>query len=79
LIGTKKALSDSFYYWPLVKVLVIKHTQKDGLMTIQHIKSSDTWLVSKGQKILYRGPVSPLGSSRILAVALKRDGLKIIS
>ncbi|MCH1557243.1 MAG: hypothetical protein L7T26_13575 [Pseudomonadales bacterium] len=47
-------------------------------MTIQHIKASDTWLVSKGRKVLYRGPVSPLGSSRILAVALKRDGLKII-
>ncbi|MBL6688492.1 MAG: hypothetical protein ISP92_09690 [Pseudomonadales bacterium] len=48
-------------------------------MIIKHIKSSDTWLVRKGRKVLYRGPISPLSSSRILAVALKRDGLKLVA
>ncbi len=47
-------------------------------MRIKHIKSSDTWLVSKGQKILYRGRTNPLSSSRILAVALRRDGLRLL-
>ena len=47
-------------------------------MRIKHIKSSDTWLISKGQKILYRGRTNPLSSSRILAVALRRDGLNLM-
>ena len=47
-------------------------------MRIKHIKSSDTWLISKGRKILYRGRTNPLSSSRILDVALRRDGLNLM-
>jgi hypothetical protein len=45
-------------------------------MKIQHIRSTDIWLLSKGRKVLYRGKQSPWQSPRVIATALKRDGLK---
>jgi hypothetical protein len=43
-------------------------------MKIKHIKSMDLWLLSKGDKILYRGRVNPWRSPGIIARVLKREG-----
>ncbi|MFT4713872.1 MAG: hypothetical protein ACJAVI_000440 [Candidatus Azotimanducaceae bacterium] len=53
-------------------------------MKIRHIKYSsskdasgvtgDLWLLSKGNKVLYRGRLSPWQSPKIIASALKREG-----
>ncbi len=54
-------------------------------MKIRHIRgnsSSDTangiseglWLLSKGNRVLYRGSLSPWESPKIIASALKREG-----
>jgi len=56
-----------------------KGQAKGKVMTIKHIRSSDTWLVSKGRKILYRGRVSPWRSPRVIEVALRRDGLRLVA
>jgi hypothetical protein len=53
-------------------------------MKIRHIKynssrdasgvSGDLWLLSKGNKVLYRGRLSPWQSPKIIASVLKREG-----
>jgi len=43
-------------------------------MKVTHIRSTDVWLLSKGNKVLYRGRTSPWTSPGILAAALKREG-----
>jgi hypothetical protein len=43
-------------------------------MKIRHIESLDLWLLSKGDKILYRGRVNPWSSPGIIARVLKREG-----
>ena len=58
-------------------------------MKIRHIKNgmhsssdqsnsdqsnSDLWLVSKGNKVLYRGYLSPWKSPKVIASVLKREG-----
>lgn len=43
-------------------------------MKIKHIKSLDLWLLTKGNRILYRGSSSPWKSPRVIAAALRRDG-----
>ena len=45
-------------------------------MKIRHIQSLDIWLLSKGNRILYRGPDNPWHSERILKGALRRQGLQ---
>jgi len=42
-------------------------------MKIRHIKSLDIWLLSKGDRILYRGKSSPWQSPQVLAAALRRE------
>ncbi|MBT4491866.1 MAG: hypothetical protein HOC70_01385 [Gammaproteobacteria bacterium] len=46
-------------------------------MKIRHIRSLDIWLLSKGNRVLYRGHKSPWQSEKVLKVALRREGLKI--
>jgi hypothetical protein len=48
--------------------------QRVKIMKIKHIESTDLWLVSKGDKILYRGRVNPWRSPGIIARVLKREG-----
>jgi len=43
-------------------------------MKVTHIRSSDVWLLSKGNKVLYRGRTSPWVSPSVVAAALKREG-----
>ena len=44
-------------------------------MKIRHIQSLDIWLLSKGNRVLYRGRHNPWRSERILKGALRREGL----
>ncbi len=50
---------------------------KIALMKVKHIVSQDIWLMSKGNKILYRGKSNPWHSPRIVATALLRVGIKV--
>ncbi|HJL61363.1 MAG TPA: hypothetical protein QF517_05350 [Pseudomonadales bacterium] len=43
-------------------------------MKVTHIRSIDVWLLSKGNKILYRGKTSPWHSPKVIAAALRREG-----
>ncbi|MBV1877830.1 MAG: hypothetical protein KUG79_09335 [Pseudomonadales bacterium] len=43
-------------------------------MKIRHIRSIDIWLLSKGNKILYRGKTSPWQSTEVIAAALRCEG-----
>jgi len=43
-------------------------------MKIRHIRSLDLWLLSKGKKVLYRGPENPFASPRVIAAAMRRAG-----
>lgn len=43
-------------------------------MKIRHIRSLDLWLLSKGNRILYRGRSSPWKSPGVIAAALRREG-----
>ncbi len=43
-------------------------------MKIRHIRSLDVWLLSKGNRVLYRGKDNPWRSPRVIAAALRRDG-----
>jgi hypothetical protein len=43
-------------------------------MKVTHIQSADVWLLSKGDKVLYRGSTSPWRSPSVVAAALKREG-----
>jgi len=45
-------------------------------MKIRHIQSLDIWLLSKGNRVLYRGKQNPWHSEKVLQVALKRDALR---
>lgn len=42
-------------------------------MKVRHIKSLDLWLLSKGNRVLYRGPASPWKTPDVVAAALRRD------
>jgi hypothetical protein len=46
-------------------------------MKIRHIRSLDIWLLSKGNKILYRGKSNPWHSPKVVAFALRRDGIRL--
>ncbi|MCH7743842.1 MAG: hypothetical protein IIB71_14400 [Proteobacteria bacterium] len=48
-------------------------------MKIRHIRSTDMWLLSKGNKLLYRGKQSPWKSPRVIATALARDGVRLVA
>ena len=43
-------------------------------MKVRHIRSLDVWLMSKGNRILYRGKENPWHSKKVLQFALKRAG-----
>ncbi len=43
-------------------------------MKVVHIRSADVWLLSKGNKVLYRGKSSPWQTPAVVAAALKREG-----
>ncbi|MDG1205363.1 MAG: hypothetical protein P8N51_08325 [Pseudomonadales bacterium] len=56
-------------------------------MKITHIKSSGyysdsendgIWLLSKGNKVLYRGKISPWQSPRVVAAALRMEGKQML-
>ena len=46
-------------------------------MKIKHIRSLGIWLLSKGNRVLYRGPVNPWRSEQILKFALLHEGGEI--
>ncbi len=48
-------------------------------MKIRHIRSLDIWLMSKGNKVLYRGKQNPWHSQKVMQVALRREGLKLVA
>jgi hypothetical protein len=52
------------------------HTPKADPMKIRHILSTDTWLLSKGKRVLYRGKQNPWHSQKVIAAALRRDGIR---
>jgi hypothetical protein len=43
-------------------------------MKVRHIASVDIWLLSKGNRVLYRGKESPWKSPKVIAAALRREG-----
>jgi hypothetical protein len=45
-------------------------------MKIRHIRSQNIWLLSRGNRILYRGRRNPWRSPHIVAMALHREGLQ---
>ena len=47
-------------------------------MIIEHIKSLDLWLMSRGGRVLYRGKVNPWRSPELLEAALRRGQLKLV-
>ncbi len=47
-------------------------------MKIRHIKSTDIWLLSKGNRILYRGKQNPWHCQKVIAAALRRDGIRAV-
>ncbi len=46
-------------------------------MKIRHIPSLDIWLLSKGNRVLYRGPHNPWRSERVLKGALRREAIRV--
>jgi|AP95_1055475.scaffolds.fasta_scaffold00600_3 hypothetical protein len=46
--------------------------QGAATMRVRHIRSLDIWLMSKGNKILYRGKKNPWHSEKVLQYALNR-------
>ena len=48
-------------------------------MKIRRIQSLDIWLLSKGNRVLYRGRHNPWRSERILKGALRREGLQVVA
>ena len=45
-------------------------------MRVRHIRSLDIWLMSKGNRVLYRGKENPWRSTRIMQSALLREGVR---
>jgi hypothetical protein len=43
-------------------------------MKVRHIRSLDVWLLTKGNRVLYRGPANPWRTPRVIASALRREG-----
>ncbi|MCB1693116.1 MAG: hypothetical protein KDI19_10140 [Pseudomonadales bacterium] len=43
-------------------------------MKIRHIRSLDLWLLTRGNRVLYRGKASPWKSPAVIAAALRREG-----
>lgn len=46
-------------------------------MRVRHIRSLDLWLLSKGNKVLYRGKDNPWHSPKVMRHAMRRQGLDI--
>lgn len=47
-------------------------------MKITRIASLDIWIMSKGNRVLYRGKESPWHSPKVLRTALRRDGIRLV-
>lgn len=47
-------------------------------MKVRHIKSLDLWLLTKGNRVLYRGIASPWKSPDVIAAALRRVGPPVL-
>ena len=47
-------------------------------MRVRHIRSLDLWLLSKGNKVLYRGKDNPWRSPAVMQYALRREGVTAI-
>ncbi|MGV0035090.1 MAG: hypothetical protein ACNYPE_09020 [Candidatus Azotimanducaceae bacterium WSBS_2022_MAG_OTU7] len=45
-------------------------------MRLRHIKSLDVWLMSKGNRVLYRGKENPWLSIKIMQSVLRREGIQ---
>lgn len=43
-------------------------------MKIRHIHSSDVWLLTRGNRVLYRGKDNPWRTPKIIAAVLRQDG-----
>jgi hypothetical protein len=48
-------------------------------MKIKHIRSTDIWLLSNGNKVLYRGRKNPWQSQKVIVAALRRDGRRLVA
>ena len=48
-------------------------------MKVRHIRSMDIWLLTKGNRVLYRGKESPWHSNRVLQAALRREKLQAVA
>lgn len=48
-------------------------------MAIKHYKHADIWLVSKGERVLYRGRENPFKSASVLMSVLYRSGWRVVS
>ena len=42
-------------------------------MKIRHIRSIDVWLMSKGNRVLYRGRENPWHSAAVMQAAIRRS------
>jgi len=49
------------------------------IMRVRHIRSLDIWLMSKGNRVLYRGKENPWRSTRIMQSALRREGVRSVA
>lgn len=48
-------------------------------MKIRHLRTSDTWLLMKGGRVLYRGKASPWRTPSVIEAALRRDRLTLVA
>ena len=48
-------------------------------MKVRHIRSLDIWLMSKGNRVLYRGRENPWHSPCILQNVLRRERLRVVT
>jgi len=56
----------------------IRHIRFDSAQSASTGVTEGLWLLSKGNKVLYRGSMSPWKSPKVIASALKREG-KLLS
>ena len=56
----------------------IRHIRGNSSKDASNGFSDGLWLMSKGNKVLYRGSLSPWQSPKIIASVLKREG-KLLS
>lgn len=46
-------------------------------MKIKHIQSTNLWLLSRGEKVLYQGNLNPWRTPAVIAQILLREGKRL--